>query len=162
MRITEPADARRMPCRKEDFLVLERAVNGGSKDVDALISRIGEALQLHGGSPNTVSCLRGLSAGAGGLKPAPGTAASKQQSPGCCLRLRGQRGGTRASPYHIPASHCDDWDHVRPWRKQRFDRDQDEARRLQELLLSGNLIKEAVRRLQDCGDFGAADGVSCS
>lgn len=137
--------------------MLERAVTAGSQDVDALISRLGEALQLHGGGgPNTVSvsCLHGLS------KPAAGGA--KQQSPGCCVRLRGQRGGTRASPYHIPASHCEDWDHVRPWRKPRLDRDQDEPRRLQELLLSGNLIKEAVRRLQDCGDFRPADGVSCS
>ncbi|XP_040901013.1 glycogen synthase kinase binding protein [Toxotes jaculatrix] len=171
-----------MPCRKENYILLEQSVTVDSKEVDALVTKIGEALQLHnnsGGHQKTVSvsmsCLHGLAgSGAGGVKPAAilggSTGAPVQKRAGCCMRLRnrGHRGSSRASPYNIPGSNGDqDWDQFKPWNKKRIDVEEDDPRRLlQELILSGNLIKEAVRRLQfsaaDCGDIPkAADNVSC-
>lgn len=56
-----------MPCRKENYIFLEQSVTVDPKEVDALVTRIGEALQLHnntGGHQKTVSvsvsCLHGL------------------------------------------------------------------------------------------------------
>ncbi|XP_042346583.1 glycogen synthase kinase binding protein [Plectropomus leopardus] len=161
-----------MPCRKEKFLFLEQAVSGGSVDVDALVTKIGEALQLHGngGGQKTVSvsvsCLHGLTGG-GGSAPGGGAGAPAQKRPGCCMRLRKQR-GPRGGPYSLPGSTGDrDWDRIKPWNKKRLPVEEDDPHRLlQELLLSGNLIKEAVRRLQfsaaDCADFPPPpDNVSC-
>ncbi|XP_070692156.1 glycogen synthase kinase binding protein [Pempheris klunzingeri] len=178
-----------MPCRKENYIFLEQSVTVGSKEVDALVTKIGEALQLHnnsGGHQKTVSvsmsCLHGLTGGgggggggSGGVKPAAiiggSSGAPAQKRNGCCMRLRsrGHRGGSRASPYSIPGSNGDqDWDQIKPWNKKRITVEEDDPHRLlQELILSGNLIKEAVRRLQfsaaDCGDFpkAAADNVPC-
>lgn len=82
------------------------------------------------------------------------------------MRLR-SRGSSRASPYNIPGSNSEqDWDQIRPWNKKRIGVEEDDPHRLlQELILSGNLIKEAVRRLQfsaaDCGELKAADNVPC-
>uniref|UniRef100_A0AAQ6IMJ3 Glycogen synthase kinase binding protein n=1 Tax=Anabas testudineus TaxID=64144 RepID=A0AAQ6IMJ3_ANATE len=170
-----------MPCRKENYIFLEQSVTVGSKEVDALVTKIGEALQLHnnsGGHQKTVSvsmsCLHGLTgSSAGGVKPAAliggSTGATVQKRTGCCMRLRNHRGSSRASPYSIPGSNGDqDWDQIKPWNKKRLrGEDDDPHRLLQELILSGNLIKEAVRRLQfsaaDCGDFPkAVDNVPCS
>ncbi|TNN37558.1 GSK-3-binding protein [Liparis tanakae] len=154
-----------MPCRKEDYIFLEQSVSVDSSEVDALVSRIGEALQLHNNNNNSggggahqktvsVSCLHGLSGRpepvlGGGV--AGGGALQKRR--GCCMRLRTHR----ASPYCVPGS-TGDWDQIRPWYKKRKDgeeEDDDPHRMLQELILSGNLIKEAVRRLQGPN---AADG----
>ncbi|XP_061920131.1 glycogen synthase kinase binding protein [Entelurus aequoreus] len=168
-----------MPCRKENYIFLEQSVTVGSKEVDALVTKIGEALQLHNNSGGhqkktvAVSCLHGL---ADAVKPAANfvvggsttttTAAAAQKRQGCCMRLR-NRGSSRASPYHIPGSSETEWDQIKPWSKKRTHADEDDPHRLlQELILSGNLIKEAVRRLQfpaaDCGDFPkAADNVPC-
>ncbi|XP_054476935.1 glycogen synthase kinase binding protein [Anoplopoma fimbria] len=123
-----------MPCRKEDYIFLEQSVSVDSKEVDALVSRIGEALQLHGGggsvagTPQQRRCgrLRGHGGGGGG----------------------GGRGG-RGAPYCMSG------------RKRRVEVDVEEHdphRLLQELLLSGNLVKEAVRRLQ----FSPADCAGCA
>ncbi|KAM9353067.1 glycogen synthase kinase binding protein [Symphorus nematophorus] len=175
-----------MPCRKENYIFLEQSVTVDSKEVDALVTRIGEALQLHnnnGGHQKTVSvsvsCLHGLTGGsAGGVKPTAiiggSAAAPAQKRNGCCMRRlrsqRGHRGSSRASPYNIPGSNsdCPDWDQIKPWNKKRISVEEDDPHRLlQELILSGNLIKEAVRRLQfsaaDCGDFpkAATDNVPC-
>ncbi|XP_029928723.1 glycogen synthase kinase binding protein [Myripristis murdjan] len=170
-----------MPCRKENYIFLEQSVTVDSKEVDALVTKIGEALQLHNNSGNhqktmsvSVSCLHGLSGGGsgggggGGVKPATllSGEAAMQKRHGCCMRLRnrGHRGGSsRASPYNIPGSSDQEWDHMKPWSKKRISVEEDDPHRLlQELILSGNLIKEAVRRLQDCGDFPkAADNVPC-
>uniref|UniRef100_A0A3B4YYS3 Glycogen synthase kinase binding protein n=1 Tax=Stegastes partitus TaxID=144197 RepID=A0A3B4YYS3_9TELE len=143
-----------MPCRKENYIFLEQSVTVDSKEVDALVTKIGEALQLHsntgGGHQKTVSVSTALIGGS--AAGAPG-----QKRRGCCMRLRGHRGSSsRASPYHIPGSHGDpDWDQIKPWNRKRMEED-DPHRLLQELILSGNLIKEAVRRLQfsaaDCGN----------
>lgn len=170
-----------MPCRKENYILLEQSVTVDSKEVDALVTKIGEALQLHnnsGGHQKTVSvsvsCLHGLTGGGGSGKPAAGisgsAAAPVQKRHGCCMRLRSRRhrGSSRASPYNIPGSNGEqDWDQIKPWNRKRISvEDDDPHRLLQELILSGNLIKEAVRRLQfsaaDCGDFPrAADNVPC-
>ncbi|KAM4600631.1 glycogen synthase kinase binding protein [Polymixia lowei] len=164
-----------MPCRKENYIFLEQSVTVDSKEVDALVTKIGEALQLHNNSANqkTVSCLHGLNgSGSGGVKPANinnnnnngGGGATLQKRHGCCMRLRsrGHR-SSRASPYNIPGSSEQEWDHIKPWNKKRISVEEDDPHQLlQELILSGNLIKEAVRRLQDCGGFSQpADGVSC-
>lgn len=189
-----------MPCRKENYIFLEQSVTVDSKEVDALVTKIGEALQLHnnsGGHPKkkatvsvSMSCLHGLTGSSGtgggggggcGVRPTITTGAPVQkQRNGCCMRLRnhrGHRGSSRASPYHIPGSNGDqEWDQIKPWNNRKKKRicgveEQDDPHRLlQELILSGNLIKEAVRRLQfsaaDCGDFpkkaaAAADSVPC-
>ncbi|XP_061812681.2 glycogen synthase kinase binding protein [Nerophis lumbriciformis] len=164
-----------MPCRKENYIFLEQSVTVGSKEVDALVTKIGEALQLHNNSGGhqkktvAVSCLHGLT---DAVKPAANfvvggsTTTVVQKRQGCCMRLR-NRGSSRASPYHIPGSSETEWDQIKPWSKKRTHADEDDPHRmLQELILSGNLIKEAVRRLQfpaaDCGDFPkAADNVPC-
>lgn len=164
-----------MPCRKENYIFLEQSVTVDPKEVDALVTKIGEALQLHnngGGGEKTVSvsmsCLHGL--GGAGRPAALGGGGAAQRRGGCCLRLRnqrGHRGSSRASPYSVPGSNDQDWDQIRPWNKKRVSvEDDDPHRLLQQLILSGNLIKEAVRRLQlsaaDCGDFSkAADNVPC-
>lgn len=159
-----------MPCRKEDYILLEQSVTVGSKEVDALVTKIGEALQLHsnsgGGGQKTVSVSVSCLHGHGGVRPAAVTGAPAQRRTGCCVRLRNHRGGSRASPYSLPRSNGSDpdWDHIRkPWsRKKRVPEEEDPHRLLQELLLSGNLVKEAVRRLQDCGDLPrGADNVPC-
>ncbi|XP_029307745.1 glycogen synthase kinase binding protein [Cottoperca gobio] len=170
-----------MPCRKENYIFLEQSVTVGSKEVDALVTKIGEALQLHNNSSGhqkktvsvSMSCLHGLTGSStGGVKPTAiigGSAgAPAQKHHGCCMRLRnrGHRGSSRASPYNIPGSNGDqDWDQIRPWSRKRIPAEEDDPHRLlQDLILSGNLIKEAVRRLQfsaaDCADFPkAADTV---
>ncbi|XP_028280916.1 glycogen synthase kinase binding protein [Parambassis ranga] len=162
-----------MPCRKENYIFLEQSVTVDSKEVDALVTKIGEALQLHnntGGHQKTVSVSMSCLHASAGVKPTALTGAPAQKRHGCCMRLRqrGHRGGSRASPYSIPGSNGDqDWDQIKPWNKKRISvEDDDPHRLLQELILSGNLIKEAVRRLQfsaaDCGDFPrATDSVPC-
>lgn len=169
----------RMPCRKENYILLEQSVTVDSKEVDALVTRIGEALQLHnngGGHQKTVSvsmsCLHGLTgSSSAGIKQANSSAAaSAQRRGGCYMRLRSRphRWNSRASPYSIPGSNGEqDWDQIKQWNKKTIAVEEDDPHRLlQELILSGNLIKEAVRRLQfsaaDCGEFPqAADSVPC-
>ncbi|CAL8248830.1 unnamed protein product [Lota lota] len=169
-----------MPCRKENYIFLEQSVTVDSKEVDALVTKIGEALQLHtnnGTSQKAMSCLHGISANNGGgstnVKQASNVnnvgAAMQRRNPGCCMRLRNRsHRSSRASPYNIPGSNDQEWAHIKPWNKKRItaeDDDDDPHRLLQELILSGNLIKEAVRRLQfpaaDCGDFSTTDNVPC-
>nr|XP_057909212.1 glycogen synthase kinase binding protein [Doryrhamphus excisus] len=163
-----------MPCRKENYIFLEQSVTVGSKEVDALVTKIGEALQLHNNSSShqktmAVSCLHGLTGGGSGVNPASiiggGSGAPTQKRQGCCMRLR-NRGSSRASPYNIPGSSDQEWDQIKPWSKKRMHAEEDDPHRLlQELILSGNLIKEAVRRLQfsttDCDFPKAADNVPC-
>lgn len=150
-----------MPSLKENLLALQQAV--GPADVDALVTQIGEALQLHGapgGNPRT---------GPGSCGAAAGP--NLQQNPrGCCLKIRNQRGTHRTrSPYQLPSHAEPDWDQIRPWNRKRVPvrvQEEDPHRLLQELILSGNLIKEAVRRLQfspDCRELGrAADSLPCA
>lgn len=83
------------------------------------------------------------------------------------LRSRAHRWSRRASPYNIPGSGGEqDWDRIKQWngktRAAEEEEEEDPHRLLQELILSGNLIKEAVRRLQfsaaDCAEFPPATG----
>lgn len=161
-----------MPCRKENYILLEQSVTVDSKEVDALVTKIGEVLQLHnnnGTNPKTMSsCLHhGLSSnGSSNAKQANNNnAAVLHKRTGCCLRLR-NRGHkrSRSSPYNIPGTSDQEWDHIKPWNRKRINVEEDDPHQLlQELLLSGNLIKEAVRRLPfsptDCGDISNIDNL---
>ncbi|KAK9514421.1 hypothetical protein VZT92_027889 [Zoarces viviparus] len=150
-----------MPCREDNYIFLQQSVTVDSKEVDALVTKIGEALQLHNHSGGghqkktvsvSVSCLHGGTTTVGGVKPAAiisggdtGAPAQKLRH-GCCMRLRNRN--HRANPYSIQ-----EWDHqITPWnnkkRRAAEEDDDDPHRLLQELILSGNLIKEAVKRLQ--------------
>ncbi|ROL48147.1 GSK-3-binding protein [Anabarilius grahami] len=133
-----------MPCRKENYIFLEQSVTVDSKEVDALVSKIGEALQLHNNSSSqkAMSRLHGLTSS----KPNGGSSAAGGQR---CIRLRSRSLRTsRASPYNPPGSSDQEWDHFKSsWNRKKIDKD-DPHQLLQELILSGNLIKEAVRRLQ--------------
>ncbi|XP_073406501.1 GSK-3-binding protein-like [Dendrobates tinctorius] len=152
-----------MPCRKESFLLLEQSVTVDSKEVDSLVARIGEALQLNGHRAPT-SCSMALKAPARSRAPAA-----------MCSCVRG-----RTTPYRVctprGAGRCQPPQHPggarqslggskqlcgRGWvrgscRKHGGDDEEEEHgdphQLLQELLLSGNLIKEAVRRLQLSGE----------
>ncbi|KAL1259856.1 hypothetical protein QQF64_010433 [Cirrhinus molitorella] len=132
-----------MPCRKENYIFLEQSVTVDSKEVDALVSKIGEALQLHNNSSSqkAMSRLHGLANGGSN-----GSSAAGVQR---CIRLRSRSLRTsRASPYNTAGSSDQEWDHFRSsWNRKKIDED-DPHQLLQELILSGNLIKEAVRRLQ--------------
>ncbi|XP_031698540.1 glycogen synthase kinase binding protein [Anarrhichthys ocellatus] len=159
-----------MPCRKENYIFLQQSVTVDSKEVDALVTKIGEALQLHNHSGGghqkktvsvSVSCLHGgttTTTTVGGVKPAAiisGGSGGDTGRHGCCMRLRNRN--HRANPYSIQ-----EWDHqIKPWnnkkRRTAEEDDDDPHRLLQELILSGNLIKEAVKRLQFSA---AADRVS--
>lgn len=143
-----------MPCRKENYIFLEQSVTVDSKEVDALVTKIGEALQLHNNSATqqTMSRLHGLTSSSNNnSNTSSSNTASAQKRNGCCIRLRSGRKATRASPYNIPGSSDQEWDHFSAWNRKGLDgtgNEDDPHQLLQELILSGNLIKEAVRRLQ--------------
>ncbi|XP_044149566.1 GSK-3-binding protein-like [Bufo gargarizans] len=144
-----------MPCRKESFLLLEQSVTVDSKEVDSLVARIGEALQLNAHRAPTscslvlkppavtrapaamCSCVRGRTTPYRVCTPR-GAGRYHQQHPGGARQCLGSskqlcgRGWVRGS--------C------------RKDEGEDPHQLLQELLLSGNLIKEAVRRLHLTGE----------
>lgn len=162
-----------MPCRKENYLLLEQSVSVSPKEVDALVARIGEALQLHGntgGHPKAVSRLHGMNPGGSvGVMPGAGVdAPTQKRAAGSCVRIRARGHHLRVGPYAVPGADGErrDWEQIRPWNKKRRPVEEDDPHRLlQDLILSGNLIKEAVRRLQfsaDCGDFPRpAETVPC-
>uniref|UniRef100_A0A8C5PRS0 GSK-3-binding protein n=1 Tax=Leptobrachium leishanense TaxID=445787 RepID=A0A8C5PRS0_9ANUR len=143
-----------MPCRKESFLLLEQSVTVGSKEVDTLVARIGEALQLNAQRAPSSTCGMGYQ-GYGTLRP-------PTKPPGHCSCVRGRatpypvctpRGGGRVSR-HQDSGAASKQLCGRGWirggcRKhgQQDEEDEDPHQLLQELLLNGNLIKEAVRRL---------------
>ncbi|XP_053571186.1 GSK-3-binding protein-like [Bombina bombina] len=153
-----------MPCRKESFLLLEQSVTVGSQEVDTLVARIGEALQLNAQrSPTSCSrayatlktplpvitraatscsCVRGRSTPYPVCTP---RGAGRYHHQNLCTGPRGNkqlcgRGWVRSS-CRKHSSQQDDEDGV----------EDDPHQLLQELLLSGNLIKEAVRRLHLTG-----------
>ncbi|XP_044280419.1 GSK-3-binding protein-like [Varanus komodoensis] len=181
-----------MPCRRpggERFLLLERAAvslqsgpvgaSSGSKEVDALVAKLGEVLQLsaqhraaapaprllpkhHGrdraapySSPRGLGFLASLHHQRSppsllllpsSSPPAPPVAdqkgsprVAKQLCGRGWLRSAARAGGKKRQPHHhhplLPAG-------------DEEEDDDDPHRLLQQLILSGNLIKEAVRRLQ--------------
>ncbi|XP_066572023.1 glycogen synthase kinase binding protein [Amia ocellicauda] len=152
-----------MPCRKENYILLEQSVTVDSKEVDALVTKIGEALQLHnnttGAHQKTASCLHhsnnnnntrlGSAKQPGNHNHNRGSALYRRA--GCCIRLRNRSVRSRASPYCVPGESDQEWDSLRAWNRKKIDvssQQDDPHQLLQELILSGNLIKEAVRRLQ--------------
>ncbi|XP_026857393.2 glycogen synthase kinase binding protein [Electrophorus electricus] len=141
-----------MPCRKENYIFLEQSVTVDSKEVDALVTKIGEALQLHNNSANqTMSCLHNLTNNGAHNAKQSNNSAGAQRRNGCCIRLRSRNLRSRASPYNIPGSSDQEWDHFKTCNRKGIDitgNEDDPHQLLQELILSGNLIKEAVRRLQ--------------
>ncbi|XP_048882236.1 glycogen synthase kinase binding protein [Brienomyrus brachyistius] len=162
-----------MPYRKEKYIFLEQSVTVDSKEVDALVTKIGEALQLHnnaGANPKAASCFHGLNGtgtGTGSVTQSNSNnnnnnnSAALHKRTGCCVRLRNRGLRSRASPYTLPGSSDQEWDRFRTWNRKGIDvpgEEDDPHRLLQELILSGNLIKEAVRRLQ----FSASESVEHS
>ncbi|XP_066480494.1 GSK-3-binding protein-like [Tiliqua scincoides] len=174
-----------MPCRRpggERFLLLERAVSlqsspvggggggGGSKEVDALVAKLGEVLQLSArprpakysgrdraapySSPQGLGFLAALHRHHPAPAhprpsllllqppPAPPPSGSPRVSKQLCgrgwLRSAARAGGKKRRPQH-PLLRAGDGGQ---------EEDDDPHRLLQQLILSGNLIKEAVRRLQ--------------
>ncbi|XP_069813401.1 GSK-3-binding protein-like [Dendropsophus ebraccatus] len=153
-----------MPCRKESFLLLEQSVTVDSKEVDSLVARIGEALQLNAHRAPT-SCSMAL-------KPPP-TITRPPAAMCSCVRGRTTpyrvctpRGAGRYHHQHTGgARHClggtkqlcgRGW--VRGSCRKHVGQEEEDGdgedphQLLQELLLSGNLIKEAVRRLHLTGE----------
>ncbi|KAM8967818.1 GSK-3-binding protein-like [Pelodytes ibericus] len=159
-----------MPCRKESFLLLEQSVTVGSQEVDTLVARIGEALQLNA---QRAPASRGMPYTS--LKPPPAISRS------ACTCVRGRatpypvctpRVAGRYSHQHSVSKHQEYGGSKqlcgRGWirgscRKHGHsgadNEEEDPHRLLQELLLSGNLIKEAVRRLHMVGETpSSSDG----
>lgn len=174
-----------MPCRRpggERFLLLERAVSlqsgpaggsSGSKEVDALVAKLGEVLQLSAhhrtppprppkyrgrdrvapySSPQGLGFLASLHRHPPAhprpslllLQPPPPPPTDKKGSPRVAKQLCGRgwlrsatRAGAKKQQQHPLLRAGDD-----------EEEDDDPHRLLQQLILSGNLIKEAVRRLQ--------------
>ncbi|KAK1172583.1 GSK-3-binding protein-like [Acipenser oxyrinchus oxyrinchus] len=156
-----------MPCRKENYIFLARSVTVDSKEVDALVTKIGEALQLHNNNTTTttaanqktVSCLHSNNSHNHNHNHnryhTKRNSAALQKRPGCCFRLRSRANQNRGSPYSVPQDTDQDWGSLRAWDRKKIDvsQEDDPHQVLQELILSGNLIKEAVKRLQ----FSAAE-----
>uniref|UniRef100_A0A674HZE4 FRAT regulator of WNT signaling pathway 2 n=1 Tax=Terrapene triunguis TaxID=2587831 RepID=A0A674HZE4_9SAUR len=153
-----------MPCLPgERFLLLERSVavgQAGSKDVDALVAKLGEVLQLsaqrapapRGPKHPPPTTARGRAApysprGSGLLVPRgppplqPHQPAEPQRPGKNSQRVAKQlcgRGWLRSAAHR----------RKRPGPGEAPGEEEDPHRLLQQLILSGNLIKEAVRRLQ--------------
>ncbi|KAK6490800.1 GSK-3-binding protein-like [Huso huso] len=152
-----------MPCRKENYIFLAQSVTVDSKEVDALVTKIGEALQLHNNNTTTtstaatqktVSCLHSNNNSHNNYHTKQNNAALHKR-PGCCFRLRSRANQNRGSPYSIPQDTDQEWGSLRAWNRKKIDvsQEDDPHQLLQKLILSGNLIKEAVKRLQ----FSAAE-----
>ncbi|XP_074001908.1 GSK-3-binding protein-like [Numenius arquata] len=172
-----------MPCRPgERFLLLERSVavgQAGSKEVDALVAKLGEVLQLSAQRAPPPPPTRGpkhlgpgsardraapysprCSGGGGGLL-APRGPAPPQAHPQHAEPPRPDRSGQQ----RVTKQLCG-----RGWLRSAARRrkqpppgpgdgpaeEEDPHRLLQQLILSGNLIKEAVRRLQLAAAAAAA------
>ncbi|MBN3273594.1 GBP protein, partial [Polyodon spathula] len=144
-----------MPCRKENYIFLAQSVTVDSKEVDALVTKIGEALHLYNNNTTTtntaanqrtVSCLHSNN----NHNHTKQNNAALQKRPGCCFRLRNRPNQNRGSPYSIPQDADQQCGSMRAWNRKKIDvsQEDDPHQLLQELILSGNLIKEAVKRLQ--------------
>lgn len=154
-----PAARAAMPCRPgERFLLLERSVAvgpAGSKEVDALVAKLGEVLQL---SAQRAPPPRGPK-----HQPGPGSARDRAApySPRCCPPAPPPAlppAAPRPEQQRVAKQLCGrGWLRSAARRRKQQRRpppgppdphEEDPHRLLQQLILSGNLIKEAVRRLQ--------------
>ncbi|XP_056378464.1 GSK-3-binding protein-like [Hyla sarda] len=155
-----------MPCRKESFLLLEQSVSVDSKEVDSLVARIGEALQLNAHRAPT-SCSMALKPPPPAITRSPAAMCSCVRGRTTPYRVCTPRGAARYHHQHTGgARHCLGGTKQlcgRGWVRGSFrkhggqdveegDDGEDPHQLLQELLLSGNLIKEAVRRLNLTGE----------
>ncbi|KAM8811161.1 GSK-3-binding protein FRAT2 [Eudromia elegans] len=144
-----------MPCRSgERFLLLERPVGpAGSKEVDALVAKLGEVLQLSAQRappppPRHAGRHRAAPYSPRGAAPPPAPLRPPRVAKQLCGRgwLRSAaRRGKQPPPPAGPG-----------------EQDEDPQRLLQQLILSGNLIKEAVRRLQLAAAAAAAAASAAS
>lgn len=80
----------KMPCRKENYIFLEQSVTVDSKEVDALVSKIGEALQLHNNSSSQKAMSRFHGLTSSSSKPPNGNSNNNSRAAGGqrCIRLR--------------------------------------------------------------------------
>lgn len=168
-----------MPCRPgERFLLLERSVavgQAGTKEVDALVAKLGEVLQLSAQrAPPPPRAPKHLGPGSARDRAAP---YSPRCSGGGLLAPRGPA-PPQAHQQHSEPPRPDRSGHQRVtkqlcgrgWLRSAARRrkqappgtgdgpaeEEDPHRLLQQLILSGNLIKEAVRRLQLAAAAAAA------
>ncbi|XP_078543144.1 GSK-3-binding protein-like [Lissotriton helveticus] len=146
-----------MPCLEEErFLLLEHSVTVRPQhDVDALVARIGQALQLeapcsrpgHPTPPET-----GYGAGSSAVAACGCVRGRSAPYALCAARASGKQSQQHRAPLQGTAAPGKKQLCGRGWTRGAAARDrgdeEDPHRLLQELLLSGNLIKEAVRRLQ--------------
>lgn len=187
-RLRHGGDPAEMPCRPgERFLLLERPVavgQAGSKEVDALVAKLGEVLQLSAQrAPPPPRAPKHLGPGSARDRAAP-------YSPRCCsgagAGLLAPRGPapSQAHSEHVEAPRPDRSGQQRVtkqlcgrgWLRSAARRrkqpppgpgdgpaeEEDPHRLLQQLILSGNLIKEAVRRLQLAAAAAAAAASAAS
>ncbi|XP_074941526.1 GSK-3-binding protein-like [Phalacrocorax aristotelis] len=180
-----------MPCRPgERFLLLERSVavgQAGSKEVDALVAKLGEVLQLsaqRGPPPPPPRAPKHLGPGSARDRAAPySPRCSGSGGGGGLLAPRGPA-PPQAHPQHAEPPRPDRSGHQRVtkqlcgrgWLRSAARRrkqpppgpgdgpaeEEDPHRLLQQLILSGNLIKEAVRRLQLAAAAAAAAASTAS
>ncbi|PKU35469.1 gsk-3-binding [Limosa lapponica baueri] len=167
-----------MPCRPgERFLLLERSVavgQAGSKEVDALVAKLGEVLQLSAQRAPPPPPTRG----AKHLGPGSARDRAAPYSPRCSGGGGGLLAPPQAHPQHAEPPRPDRSGQQRVtkqlcgrgWLRSAARRrkqpppgpgdgpaeEEDPHRLLQQLILSGNLIKEAVRRLQLAAAAAAA------
>ncbi|XP_038664934.1 glycogen synthase kinase binding protein [Scyliorhinus canicula] len=135
---------KKMPRRRESFLLLEQAVTVDSKEIDALVAKIGETLQF-----------QRIPSGSGGTKQQeqqyPQQQQQQQQEPRlpakcgmCCIER--WKVPSRNKPYSVPSRGREPGAPAKqPECGPRYR--QHAHQKLEQLLSSGNLIKEAVRRL---------------
>ncbi|CAM9287578.1 unnamed protein product [Bubo scandiacus] len=171
-----------MPCRPgERFLLLERSVavgQAGSKEVDALVAKLGEVLQLSAQrAPPPPRAPKHLGPGSARDRAAPYSPRCSGGAGGGLLAPRGPA-PPQAHQQHAEPPRPDRSGHQRVtkqlcgrgWLRSAARRrkqpppgpgdgpaeEEDPHRLLQQLILSGNLIKEAVRRLQLAAAAAAA------
>uniref|UniRef100_A0A669P6W1 FRAT regulator of WNT signaling pathway 2 n=1 Tax=Phasianus colchicus TaxID=9054 RepID=A0A669P6W1_PHACC len=153
------------------FLLLERSVAvgpAGSKEVDALVAKLGEVLQL---SAQRAPPPRGPK-----HQPGPGSARDRAApySPRCCPPAPPPAlppAAPRPEQQRVAKQLCGrGWLRSAARRRKQQRRpppgppdphEEDPHRLLQQLILSGNLIKEAVRRLQ-LAAAAAPHGAPCN
>lgn len=160
-----------MPCRKESYLFVEGSVTVDSKEMDGLVVRLEETLQLstgnHRRTASSCPCSHHATAivfhnrfGGGAVRCLPSKNPRSRVTPYCTPNW----GSRQESRY--------DGRMPRSWKGKEAvgcstHGTSDPHQLLEELLLSGNLIKEAVRRLQlvaatgssKTGDPATADGL---
>ncbi|XP_051879815.1 glycogen synthase kinase binding protein [Pristis pectinata] len=137
----------RMPRRGESFLLLEQAVTVDPNEIDALVAKIGETLRF-----------QRMPGGGGTGEPPPRSPPQPPPPPrgpakcGVCCTDR-LKAPSRNKPYQVPARLREPGPAAAAHGRSKAGRqaaacEVSAQQRLEQLLSSGNLIKEAVRRLR--------------